>query len=227
MKKHLIAGLLFGAAVSLLPGSSQAATISGLFNTGVDQFGVALAAPNGTPNGVVDTHYIVTTPSNMNVPFGVDAVTYKHPSYVPNSATSSWISNSSDGNPGNGFLTFQTTFTLTGSTAGAFLSGLWGVDNDGEIFLNGHDTGIGLTFGFPAFEQLHAFSITNASWFVSGVNVLSFKVTDEGPPLGFRVDALAGSVPEPSTWAMMVLGFMGVGFMAYRRKSSGPALRLA
>jgi hypothetical protein len=36
------------------------------------------------------------------------------------------------------------------------------------------------------------------------------------------------AVPEPSTWAMMILGFFGVGFMAYRRKSSnGPALRLA
>jgi hypothetical protein len=28
-----------------------------------------------------------------------------------------------------------------------------------------------------------------------------------------------GAVPEPSTWAMMILGFAGVGFMAYRRKS--------
>jgi PEP-CTERM motif len=27
------------------------------------------------------------------------------------------------------------------------------------------------------------------------------------------------AVPEPSTWAMMILGFAGVGFMAYRRKS--------
>ena len=26
------------------------------------------------------------------------------------------------------------------------------------------------------------------------------------------------AVPEPSTWAMMILGFAGVGFMAYRRK---------
>jgi PEP-CTERM motif len=26
-------------------------------------------------------------------------------------------------------------------------------------------------------------------------------------------------VPEPSTWAMMLLGFAGVGFMAYRRKN--------
>jgi hypothetical protein len=27
-------------------------------------------------------------------------------------------------------------------------------------------------------------------------------------------------VPEPSTWAMMILGFAGLGFMAYRRKST-------
>jgi PEP-CTERM motif len=29
---------------------------------------------------------------------------------------------------------------------------------------------------------------------------------------------LAGAVPEPSTWAMMILGFAGVGFLAYRRR---------
>ena len=33
-------------------------------------------------------------------------------------------------------------------------------------------------------------------------------------------------VPEPSTWAMMLLGFAGVGFMAYRRKREG-AFRIA
>lgn len=27
------------------------------------------------------------------------------------------------------------------------------------------------------------------------------------------------AVPEPSTWAMMILGFAGVGFMAYRRRN--------
>jgi hypothetical protein len=37
---------------------------------------------------------------------------------------------------------------------------------------------------------------------------------------------LASAVPEPSTWAMMILGFAGVGFMAYRRKSK-PALMAA
>jgi hypothetical protein len=34
------------------------------------------------------------------------------------------------------------------------------------------------------------------------------------------------AVPEPSTWAMMLIGFAGVGFIAYRRKSR-PALMAA
>ena len=37
------------------------------------------------------------------------------------------------------------------------------------------------------------------------------------------VNLMTAAVPEPSTWAMMILGFAGVGFMAYRRKSK-PAL---
>jgi hypothetical protein len=35
------------------------------------------------------------------------------------------------------------------------------------------------------------------------------------------------AVPEPSTWAMMILGFCGLGFMAYRRKQNGVALSVA
>jgi hypothetical protein len=31
---------------------------------------------------------------------------------------------------------------------------------------------------------------------------------------------ITGGVPEPATWAMMLVGFLGVGFMAYRRKSN-------
>lgn len=35
----------------------------------------------------------------------------------------------------------------------------------------------------------------------------------------FSPNFVTGAVPEPSTWAMMLLGFAGVGFVAYRRKS--------
>jgi hypothetical protein len=33
-----------------------------------------------------------------------------------------------------------------------------------------------------------------------------------------EIDNISSAVPEPATWAMMILGFMGVGFLAYRRK---------
>jgi hypothetical protein len=46
---------------------------------------------------------------------------------------------------------------------------------------------------------------------ISDGNVLSFSVTGTATPLS--------AVPEPSTWTMMLLGFAGVGFMVYRRKS--------
>jgi hypothetical protein len=45
-----------------------------------------------------------------------------------------------------------------------------------------------------------------------------------GPKLVFDVTMNVSAVPEPSTWAMMILGFLGVGFMAYRKKD---ALRFA
>jgi hypothetical protein len=37
-------------------------------------------------------------------------------------------------------------------------------------------------------------------------------------PYRIEVSDQVTAVPEPSTWAMMILGFLGVGFMAYRRR---------
>jgi hypothetical protein len=41
-----------------------------------------------------------------------------------------------------------------------------------------------------------------------------------------NVELTTSAVPEPSTWAMMLLGFAGLGFMSYRWKSK-PALTAA
>jgi hypothetical protein len=49
--------------------------------------------------------------------------------------------------------------------------------------------------------------------------------TDQAPVVTL-VSSITTAVPEPSTWAMMILGFAGIGFMAYRRKSK-PALMAA
>lgn len=56
---------------------------------------------------------------------------------------------------------------------------------------------------------------------------LSFVSADPSGPYGPVIGGVEiSAVPEPSTWAMMILGFLGVGLVAYRRKS-GPALRAA
>jgi hypothetical protein len=70
---------------------------------------------------------------------------------------------------------------------------------------------------------LGIFSISGAD------NVVSlFSAEEEGAvSLTYTfTEAAVGAVPEPSTWAMMLLGFAGIGFMVYRRKST-PALMVA
>jgi hypothetical protein len=63
---------------------------------------------------------------------------------------------------------------------------------------------------------------------LSGTGHLYIDVLTPGGSLSFLSghdygSNAVGAVPEPSTWAMMLLGFVGVGFMFYRRKSK-PAL---
>jgi hypothetical protein len=50
-----------------------------------------------------------------------------------------------------------------------------------------------------------------------------------GASAGFILsgDTITAGVPEPSTWAMMILGFAGVGFMAYCRSRKNDGLALA
>jgi hypothetical protein len=209
---------IFAAALLLGAGFSESAQASvvDLFSTGVDPFGIALAGPDGT----VDTHYSVFSSSSGTIPL-ISAVTYFNPAYAPNSSTSEWISNSSDGTPGKQTITFRTTFTVT--DAPTLITALWGADNSGSIILNGATTVASLPApGDPSdnFNNLHFVS------FLAGVgtDTLDFVITDTGPPLAFRFEVAA--VPEPSTWAMMILGFAGLGFMAYRRKNS-PTFRFA
>lgn len=61
----------------------------------------------------------------------------------------------------------------------------------------------------------HSFVFTTTG----GPETLSFISNNEGAYGGVIGGVTISAVPEPSTWAMMILGFAGVGFMAYRRRS--------
>ena len=64
---------------------------------------------------------------------------------------------------------------------------------------------------------------TNAYIRFTGFAFDSVVLSSSGNSFEFDNISYTSAVPEPSTWAMMILGFAGVGFMAYRRKSR-PAL---
>jgi hypothetical protein len=192
------AALGFLTAVCAATGAQASVT---LFNTGVD----------GPNTGAIDPNYSLVG--------GGPAVTYYNPAYIGDTSTSRWVSYSADGYPGLSTVDFVTAFTANST---ALVSGLWGADNFGTILVNGVQVAELDGTVFENFNQLHSFSFNPQV----GSNTLVVRLTDTGPPTAFRIDGFAGAVPEPSTWAMMVLGFAGVGFMAYRRKSK-PALMAA
>jgi hypothetical protein len=70
----------------------------------------------------------------------------------------------------------------------------------------------------------------HADDFFFGTDVLASSVTlllvDGKGQFSMTTFNTVDAVPESSTWAMMIVGFVGIGYMAYRRKSA-PTLRLA
>ena len=106
---------------------------------------------------------------------------------------------------------------------------LFGSDNAYPITING------VTFGTNAPDgssggYIVQFLLGGESGECSSSVVCGFIAGPGGPTNLY--DALGpttftAAVPEPSTWAMMILGFCGLGFMAYRRKQNGAALSVA
>ncbi|CUT11391.1 hypothetical protein BF49_2471 [Bradyrhizobium sp.] len=64
--------------------------------------------------------------------------------------------------------------------------------------------------------EYHSFLFTTTG----GSETLSFFSNNEGAYGGVVGGVTISAVPEPSTWAMMLLGFAGIGFVTYRRRAS-------
>jgi hypothetical protein len=111
-------------------------------------------------------------------------------------------------------VSFSAPLGASSSTFAASLTGHVTGNHDGPVLINFDNTA--QTFNYTG----GAFTLTVLDLSVpAGQGSTSFALTG-------RIEAVA-AVPEPSTWAMMVLGFAGVGFIAYRRRKQSVAALIA
>ncbi len=176
--------------------------IPGIYNTGVDDTGAALADSD------FDPHYIL----QIN-PGGTDQVPATvHSStvfpivagpWLANNGSSKWISPLTDsvsasglafdGGEGPGTFVYRTTVDLTAFYLPSVkITGGWATDNLGPALrVNGTATGLVNTAQFPALTSF-TISLANAA-FVQGVNTIDFLVQNQDATAGYtglRVDQL-------------------------------------
>lgn len=194
-------------SATCLVNAANAANIDGLWNTGVDSAGTAYSS-----DGASELHYLVNgTPT---------AVAYKHPAWL-GVGDAYWIAAAPGGAYGANPNSYTLTFDLTGfDLATASIGGGFAADDQGSVRLNGGAV-ISTT---STFSSLTSFNFT--SGFVAGINTLTFSVLDTGGvPSGLLVsglhgtaDVASGAVPEPASWALMLVGFGAVGSAMRRRQ---------
>ena len=196
--------------------TSQASFNAATTASGVDNY-TGFSVVSSTPSPIARSAgaYSYTAAAETTTFFG--AGTPADPWLSTNTATDSIT-----------FFNFGPSISAIG--ANFFGSNISGLFQSGDIALSLTDS-LGVT--------THAIiNATTSSFvgFVSDGTITSLTVEAVQPGTGFlwpTVDnltlaqGLTSAVPEPSTWAMMILGFAGVGFMAYRRSRKHQGLMLA
>lgn len=214
------------AAVSAaLAAPAAAVTIPTLFNTGVNNAGVAV-----TGVGIADQHWTLTGGTAY---VSATSGSFPTPPWLADNSVSRWITprpsaGASLDPTADGFYVYKLDFSLAGYLPEtASFSAQFLVDNQVTgIMLNS----TALTAATGTFSSWTAFSATDG--FIDGLNTLSITVRNlrqaSGNPSGLRVEFTASDIlalPEPGSWTMMIAGFGMIGFAMRRqsRASAGPA----
>ncbi|TMQ91267.1 hypothetical protein ETD83_31690 [Actinomadura soli] len=111
----------------------EAPARAAVFNTGVDATGAVLSG------GAMDPHWQVVAGPGISSAQPAFVVQNQHPFGMYFASTDSawiWVNNDGSGAVG-GDYTFRLEFSVAAKTTGTRISGGWGCDNNGRIFLNG------------------------------------------------------------------------------------------
>ncbi len=149
--------------------------------------------------------------------FGATYVTPSNPFYgVPNGA-SSWISPTASGISTPGWYAYKVNAVAT--SVADVLDFQYGVDDTlVRVFLNGAIKSTDLTGSYSALTS------ASVSGFNVGNNTLTFLVQNnfagQNNPSNLTAFRFQSSVPEPTSWALMLVGFGVVGASLRARRSA-------
>jgi hypothetical protein len=171
------------------------------------------------------------SPLNIVGISGIQSVTYAlspdtDTRYTSGSSTSTDFPNQSSGTIASGI---QTLFGL--SATPTFDTGFTNISSSGQTY------SVPGGFNFAAVHQdsgeiVFAYATAQTSFFIQGFT--GTDGTGDGVQLsninffnGSLPTTRSGGTPEPSTWAMMLLGFAGLGYAGFRRSRSPHLDRVA
>jgi hypothetical protein len=112
--------------------------------------------------------------------------------------------------------------TVTPTTNGPVVWGFFGApfndNNPNDMVFTPFGTGVGGTISgkWDAPEGNNTTLAAQLANILGGNSYINFHTVQFG---GGEIRGNISAIPEPSTWAMMILGFAGVGFMTYRRRN--------
>ncbi|WP_210291529.1 PEPxxWA-CTERM sorting domain-containing protein [Tardiphaga robiniae] len=207
----------------------------------VADFSIA-ANPNGVwayGEGIVGTSFtpfVVSNSTSQAIAWVTSTPSLGAPAVIKNiqgspftAATAVFPTNVLDFHPG---LATDVIIQFTAPTAGVYsYSGLYEILDYvnptgivGKIFKNDQQLFsqelLGPAANASTLQPGGSFTISG-SIFLDTNDILSFAANNDGPYIydstGIAL-TISSAVPEPSTWAMLILGFGGVAFMAYRRR---------
>ena len=146
--------------------------------------------------------------SGETVTISATGLTSEFDGAPPDTDANGFVSVFSSDNPGSTGTHFPGFYTA--DPANVYLGALIGTFADAA----------GNIQGTPFFIGTGPINVTASGAFLFlGINDDLYADNSGSLHVTVTADSIS-AVPEPSTWAMMLLGFAGVGFMAYRRRSS-------
>jgi hypothetical protein len=211
-KRELAAGLMIGAILSVAMATGAAATT---YELNIQNLKVPGMGPYGTVNVILDTATEATITFTSDTALG----------YY-------FLGNGSVAVNSNGPAEIQTPPPITGDSAGTYSDGGSGQEDGFGKFSNTVNTSDGfgdrssmisfnLTLNSGTWASADSVLIDNAKGFLAAAHVGGCDPTGCTSFLstGFAGNGDApGTIPEPSTWAMLVAGLGLIGALGWRRK---------